>query len=95
MSHSQPKNPLHGITLEQIVVSLQERFGWQALGEQIKINCFLKDPSVKSTLKFLRKTPWARSQVEQLYIDTMVEDKNQASDPEQSSDPWANFQSKQ
>ena len=61
-------NPLHGITLEQIVNSLVERYGWGELGERIKIRCFKNDPSVKSSLKFLRRTPWARKKVEDLYI---------------------------
>lgn len=65
---SQPNNPLHGVTLEQIVTALVAHFGWPALAKQIDINCFKVDPSVKSSLKFLRKTPWAREKVEQLYI---------------------------
>lgn len=65
---SQPKNPLHGVTLEQIVTALVDHFGWPALAQQIDINCFKIDPSVKSSLKFLRKTPWARQKVEQLYV---------------------------
>jgi uncharacterized protein (DUF2132 family) len=64
----QPYNPLHGITLKSIVTELEAYFGFEALGQQIKINCFTKDPSIKSSLKFLRKTPWAREKVEQLYI---------------------------
>ncbi len=64
----QPYNPLHGITLKTIVTELEAYFGFEALGQQIKINCFTKDPSIKSSLKFLRKTPWAREKVEQLYI---------------------------
>lgn len=65
---SQPKNPLHGVTLEQVVTALVDHFGWPALAQQIDINCFKIDPSVKSSLKFLRKTPWAREKVEQLYV---------------------------
>jgi uncharacterized protein (DUF2132 family) len=68
MSQHQPDNPLHGITLETIINSLVEQYGWEELGSRIKIRCFSSDPSVKSSLKFLRKTPWARTQVEQLYI---------------------------
>ena len=68
MSKQQNKDPLHGITLEQIVNSLVEYYGWEELGEQIDIRCFNKDPSVKSSLKFLRRTPWARKQVEDLYL---------------------------
>ena len=70
MSSEQPKNPQHGIKLETIVVELEAHFGWDVLGQKININCFKSDPSVKSSLKFLRRTPWARVQVEQLYIDT-------------------------
>lgn len=65
---SQPNNPLHGVTLEHIVTALVAHFGWPALAQQIDINCFKVDPSVKSSLKFLRKTPWAREKVEQLYV---------------------------
>lgn len=65
---NQPYNPLHGLTLKTIVTELEAYFGFEALGQQIKINCFTKDPSIKSSLKFLRKTPWAREKVEQLYI---------------------------
>tara|TARA_R110001583_G_scaffold51169_3_gene159855 strand:+ start:1405 stop:1653 length:249 start_codon:yes stop_codon:yes gene_type:complete len=68
MSEQQPRNPLHGVTLETIVNSLVDLYGWEELSTRIKIRCFSSDPSVKSSLKFLRKTPWARSEVEQLYI---------------------------
>lgn len=70
MSEKQPNNPLHGITLEAIVNSLVEEYGWSELGARIKIRCFNSDPSVRSSLKFLRKTPWARKKVEKLYIVT-------------------------
>ena len=63
-----PKDPLHGITLEAIINALQAHFGWAELGYRIRINCFLEDPSVGSSLKFLRKTPWARKKVEDLYV---------------------------
>lgn len=63
-------NPLHGITLEKMIVSLVEHYGWEELGTKIDIRCFNYDPSVKSSLKFLRKTPWAREKVEKLYIKT-------------------------
>lgn len=62
-------DPLHGVTLEDIVCYLEEYFGWGGLGERININCFNDNPSVKSSLKFLRKTPWARTKVESLYIE--------------------------
>ena len=68
MSEQQPNNPLHGVTLEQILNSLVEHYGWDELGKRINIRCFNSDPSVKSSLKFLRKTPWARKKVENLYI---------------------------
>ena len=63
-------NQLHGVTLEAIVMRLQEYYGWEQLARRIDINCFRNDPSIKSSLKFLRKTPWARAQVEALYLDT-------------------------
>lgn len=66
----QPNNPLHGITLEQIVISLVELHGWDELGRRIPIRCFTSNPSVKSSLIFLRKTPWARKKTEDLYIAT-------------------------
>ena len=68
MSEQQANNPLHGITLEQIVNSLVDHYGWDELGKRVNIRCFISDPSVKSSLKFLRKTPWARTKVEDLYI---------------------------
>lgn len=70
MSEQQINNPLHGITLEQIVESLVDFYGWSELGQRVDINCFRNDPSVKSSLKFLRKTPWARQKVEVLYLTT-------------------------
>ena len=70
MSERQANNPLHGITLEQIVNSLVEHYGWNEMGKRINIRCFNSDPSVKSSLKFLRKTSWARKKVEDLYILT-------------------------
>ena len=70
MSQEQPKNPLHGIKLEDILIKLEDHLGWKAMGEVVDIRCFTHDPSIKSSLKFLRKTPWAREKVEQLYLDT-------------------------
>jgi len=61
---------LHGITLESLLTKLVEHYGWEQLGRRIDINCFNSDPSIKSSLKFLRKTPWARTQVEELYLAT-------------------------
>ena len=65
---AQARNPLHGLTLEAIVTALVEHYGWVRLGERIPVRCFLSDPSVTSSLKFLRKTPWAREKVEGLYL---------------------------
>ena len=70
MSEQQANNPLHGVTLEHIVNSLVEQYGWNELGKHIKIRCFNNDPSVKSSLKFLRKTSWARKRVEDFYLAT-------------------------
>jgi len=68
MSTAQPRNPLHGITLEKMLTELVAHFGWPELGQQIQIRCFISDPSISSSLKFLRKTPWAREKVESLYL---------------------------
>ena len=68
MEKGQSKDPLHGITLETILTRLVERYGWEGLGGMIDIRCFNKDPSINSSLKFLRKTPWARKKVETLYL---------------------------
>ena len=65
---AQVHNPLHGLTLETIVTALAAHYGWSGLGERIPVRCFLSDPSVASSLKFLRKTPWARDKVEGLYL---------------------------
>jgi len=70
MSSSHKQDPLHGITLEQIVTQLADRYGWEALGKRIKIKCFLNEPSISSSLRFLRRTPWARKKVEALYLTT-------------------------
>ncbi len=66
----QKNNPLHGVTLEFILKFLVEQYGFEELGERIRINCFVSDPSINSSLKFLRKTPWARKKVEDLYLYT-------------------------
>jgi len=68
MSEQHVNNPLHGKTLENILTSLVKYYGWTELGKRIDIRCFNNDPSIKSSLKFLRKTPWAREKVEDLYI---------------------------
>jgi len=65
---TQPKNPLHGVTLEMMLNALVAHFGWQELGREIDIRCFNVDPSIASSLKFLRRTPWAREKVESLYL---------------------------
>lgn len=71
MQEEQLNNPLHGKTLEVIVTYLAERYGWEELGERIPVNCFINNPSIKSSLTFLRKTPWARKKVEDLYLDSL------------------------
>ncbi len=80
---TQSNDPLHGKTLQFIVESLVEQYGWDDLGDRINIRCFTHDPSVKSSLKFLRKTPWARTKVELLYIQSI------------ESSPWANLKPKE
>jgi uncharacterized protein (DUF2132 family) len=67
-----PKDPLHGVTLEAIVTQLAEHHGWEELGRRIEIRCFQYDPSVKSSLQFLRRTPWARKKLEELYLRTIA-----------------------
>lgn len=67
---TQPKNPLHGITLKALLETLVVEFGWEGLGQKITIKCFIEKPSISSSLVFLRKTPWARTKVENLYIRT-------------------------
>ncbi|WP_298717335.1 VF530 family protein [uncultured Oceanisphaera sp.] len=64
----QPNNPLHGITLKDLLTELVDRYGWEELARRVNINCFKKDPSIKSSLTFLRRTPWARTEVEALYV---------------------------
>ncbi len=68
MTLEQPKNPLHGLSLSTIVTELMEHYGWEELGQQVNIRCFTHEPSVPSSLKFLRKTPWAREKVESFYL---------------------------
>jgi uncharacterized protein (DUF2132 family) len=74
-SNTQVNNPLHGVKLVDILEKLVADYGWQELGEKINIRCFNYDPSIKSSLKFLRKTPWARDKVEQLYLQSTKESK--------------------
>ena len=75
MSQIQPNNPLHGIKLQQIVEELVAHYDWDALGQRVNIRCFQHEPSVKSCLKFLRRTPWARTKVEELYL-AMIENQS-------------------
>lgn len=76
MSDTQLNNPLHGITLKMIMNKLKDHYGWEELGLRINIQCFNSDPSVKSSLKFLRRTPWARTKVEKLYLRTFKNESN-------------------
>ena len=78
MPDVQPRNPLHGVTLERIVTELAEQYGWDGLAEQVRIRCFAHEPSVASSLRFLRKTPWAREKVEGLYLFMLREMARQA-----------------
>jgi uncharacterized protein (DUF2132 family) len=70
MNNKQPQNPLHGMTLEMILLQLVEEYGWVELGRIIDIRCFNQEPSIQSSLKFLRRTPWARAKVEELFVST-------------------------
>jgi len=78
MPATQPHNPLHGVTLEAIVTALVAHFGWPVLGQKVSIRCFTSEPSVASSLKFLRKTPWAREKVESLYLFMLREQSRNA-----------------
>jgi len=75
MSDQQTNNPLHGVTLKEVVTELHEYYGWPELGMRIDIRCFTSDPSIASSLKFLRRTPWARTKVENLYLATFARGK--------------------
>ena len=75
----QPNNPLHGITLKTILEYLTDKYSWKELCEMIRINCFCENPSINSSLTFLRKTPWAREKVEDLYLDCIEEDQSEES----------------
>jgi uncharacterized protein (DUF2132 family) len=78
MSDSRSPDVLHGVTLQAMVEHLVERYGWKGLGERIEIRCFTHDPSVQSSLKFLRKTPWARAKVESLYVHSATHPRKRA-----------------
>jgi uncharacterized protein (DUF2132 family) len=71
MTQTQPNNPLHGVTLEMILKHLVAHYGWKEMGHRIRIRCFTDNPSIQSSLKFLRKTPWARKRVESLYLESL------------------------
>ncbi len=85
MTANHSKDPLHGVTLEALLTRLVERYDWSGLAARININCFKSDPSIKSSLKFLRRTPWARTEVEALYIASLDEPSEIPADS-----PWAN-----
>ena len=68
----QPNTPLHGVTLEMMLVHLVDRYGWDELADRIPVNCFISNPSIKSSLTFFRKTPWARKKVEDLYVESFT-----------------------
>lgn len=87
MNDQQPNNPLHGVTLAAILEFLVKEYGWQGLGGRIDIKCFNEDPSIKSSLKFLRTTEWARKKVEELYVKTVARNKRKKVANE-SDDPW-------
>jgi uncharacterized protein (DUF2132 family) len=76
MAEIKSNDPLHGITLKKIMTDLEEWYGWPALAQKIKINCFAHDPSLNSSLKFLRQTPWAREKVERLYLTALKRQAN-------------------
>jgi len=92
MTTHSSKDPLHGVTLEALLTDLVAKYGWAELAKRININCFKSDPSIKSSLKFLRRTPWARKEVEELYIDSLS-DKSAPEEPP-ADNPWANWQGK-
>ncbi|HEY5489619.1 MAG TPA: VF530 family protein [Gemmatimonadaceae bacterium] len=76
--HDHSSNPLHGITLERMLNELVEQFGWVRMGRRVRIACFTSDPSIASSLKFLRRTPWARAKVEAMYLDLKRRGKSNA-----------------
>lgn len=93
MTGQHPNDPLHGVTLEALLNNLVDRYGWAELAKRININCFKSDPSIKSSLKFLRRTPWARKEVEELYIDSLQHEPEP--EPKAAAEnPWANWQGK-
>ena len=97
MTSHTSKDPLHGVTLEMQVNSLVAHYGWVELSKRININCFKSDPSVKSSLMFLRRTPWARAEVEALYLASLdeVDDVKEDEPDESAEDPWSNWRGNQ
>jgi uncharacterized protein (DUF2132 family) len=87
MTEAQPNNPLHGITLEAMLDELVRRHGWDGLGRRIDIRCFRNEPSIASSLKFLRRTPWAREQVEALYLASVKQGPAQPAARQKKDDP--------
>jgi uncharacterized protein (DUF2132 family) len=85
MAETQKNNPLHGITLEVLLTELVDHYGWQVLADAMNMNCFKSDPSIKSSLKFLRKTPWAREKVEGFYLNKFKREKK--------NDAWGKWKS--
>jgi uncharacterized protein (DUF2132 family) len=73
MKEQQPNNPLHGITLEMMLVHLVDQYGWDELADRLPVNCFISNPSIKSSLSFFRKTPWARTKLENIYLESLAE----------------------
>ncbi|MES2792431.1 MAG: VF530 family protein [Planctomycetota bacterium] len=98
MTSEQPRNPLHGITLATMLEQLVAHFGWNELGHIITIRCFTHEPSIKSSLAFLRKTPWARTKVEKLYLDARYDfsgEKPAEDSAEKPPSPWSNYRGTQ
>ncbi|WP_380178369.1 VF530 family DNA-binding protein [Kalamiella sp. sgz302252] len=93
MTNPGAKDPMHGVTLEAIINALVARYGWDEMARRININCFKSDPSVKSSLKFLRRTPWARAEVEALYIESLNDTDAEPEPPKDS--PWANWKKRE
>jgi uncharacterized protein (DUF2132 family) len=85
LPHAPSNDPLHGVTLEQLLTTLVERYGWEELGRRIDIRCFNFDPSISSSLKFLRKTPWARAKVEALYKSQQQDDRDRSQEKKSGS----------
>jgi len=81
MTQPQPNNPLHGLTLAAILEQLLSHYGWEGLAQRVHVNCFTHEPSLSSSLKFLRRTPWARAEVEQLYVNTFTRKNGGANHP--------------